>query len=216
MHDLTTRQTNETAGGSAIDEVAMAAANGASRRALLRGLAATVLATAGGGLAATTLAAKKRGQKRRKARKKPQKNQGQPKLPTPTPTPTTCTPGEFIARVSVPADGSTVQTPVLLEHVAYVLKPSGFWGTTDHLLQDAFAAFTFADPFRPKLFIDGVRTGLLLDGELPDIWGPYQPNHGYGLVVIGKGRRISFRMLDSDYTGNHGVVHVDVICAVQP
>lgn len=208
MNTMDTRITDETA----MDEVALAAAGGASRRGVLRGLAATLLATAGGGLAATTLATKKRGKKGRKHKGKPKK---QPTPPGKTPTPRTCVPGEFIARVSVPADGSTVTTPVLLDNVDYVLKPSGFWGTTNDLLQDAFAAFTFADPQSPRLNIDGVRTGLLLDGELPDIWGPYKPNHSYGLVVIGKGKPIAFRMLDSNYTGNNGVVHVDVTCAVQ-
>lgn len=208
MNSLDLKGTDETV----IDVVALAAAGGASRRTLLRGLAATLLATAGGGLAGTTLAAKRGGKKKRKNKKK---NKGQQKPPTQNPTPKTCTPGEFIARVSVPADGSTVKTPALLDDVDYVLRPSGFWGTGNDRLQDAFASFTFADPFSPRLFDQGVRTGLLLDGELPDIWGPYASNHGYGLVVIGKGQPIAFRMLDSDYTGNNGVVHVDVTCAVQ-
>ena len=201
-------------GETAIDQVALATAGGASRRTVLRGLAATLLATAGGGIAASTQAKNKGGKKGRKNKKK-HKGQQKPPTQTPTPAPKTCTPGEFIARVSVPADGSTVNTPVLLENVDYVLRPSGFWGTATNVLQDAFASFTFADPTSPKLTIDGVRTGLLLDGELPDIWGPYQQNHSYGLVVIGKGKSIGFRMLDSDYTGNNGVVHVDVTCAVQ-
>jgi hypothetical protein len=205
MNGMDARMTDEKT--IDIDDVALAAAGGASRRTVLRGLAATLLASAGGGIAASTQAKKKH--------RKKQKHKGRKKPPTQTPTPKTCVPGEFIARVSVPADGSTVKTPVLLDNVDYVLKPSGFWGTSNDLLQDAFAAFTFADPFSPKLNIDGVRTGLLLDGELPDIWGPYKPNHSYGLVVIGEGKSIGFRMLDSDYTGNNGVVHVDVTCAVQ-
>ena len=113
------------------------------------------------------------------------------------------------------ADGSTVNTPVLLDDVDYVLRPSGFWNTGNGLVQDAFAAFTFADPQSPKLFINGVRTGLLMNNELPDIWGQYKQNHSYGLVVIGKGESVGFRMLDTDYTGNDGVIHVDVTCAVQ-
>jgi hypothetical protein len=211
MDGMDTRITNETT--SDIDQVALAAAGGASRRTVLRGLAATLLATAGGGLAANAQAKKKRGKKGRKHKQKPHKWQPQP--PTPSPSPKTCTPGEFICRVSVLADGSTVNTPVLLKDVDYVLRPSGFWGTSNDLLQDAFAAFTFADPQSPRLFIDGVRTGLLMNGELPDIWGQYKPNHSYGLVVIGKGQPVEFRMLDSDYTGNSGVVHVDITCAVQ-
>lgn len=210
MNNMDLKGTNETA----IDAAALAAADGASRRTLLRGLAAALVATAGGGIAATTLAAKKRGKKKRKNKKK---NKGQPKPPTqnPTPTPKTCVPGEFIARVSVPADGSTVKTPALLDDVDYVLRPSGFWGAGNDRLQDAFASFTFADPFSPRLFDQGVRTGLLLNNELPDIWGQYKSNHSYGIVVIGKGQPVEFRMLDSDYTGNNGVIHVDVTCAVQ-
>lgn len=210
MHGMDTRMSDETT--IDIDDAALAAAGGASRRTVLRGLAATLLATAGGGITASTLAKKKGGKKKRRNNKK---HRGHQQPPTQTPTPRTCVPGEFIARVSVPADGSTVNTPVLLDDVVYVLRPSGFWGTTNDLLQDAFAAFTFADPFSPRLFLNGVRTGLLLDGELPDIWGSYKPSHGYGLAVIGKGKSIGFRMLDSDYTGNNGVVHVDVTCGVQ-
>jgi hypothetical protein len=207
MNGMIERMTDETA----IDEAALAAAGGANRRTVLRGLAATLLATAGGGIAASTMA-KQGGKKGRKKKK----HKGQQKPPTQTPPlPKTCVTGEVIGRVSVPADGSTVKTPVLLDNVDYVLRPSGFWGATNELLQDAFAAFTFADPQSPKLNIDGVRTGLLLDGELPDIWGPYQSNHSYALVVIGKGKPIAFRMLDSNYAGNSGVVHVDITCAVQ-
>jgi hypothetical protein len=206
MNGMEIKQTEETA----IDRAALAAAGGASRRTVLRGLAATLLATAGGGMAASTQAKKKGGKKGRKT-----KHKGEQKPSTKTPTPKTCTPGEFIARVSVPADGSTVSTPVLLDNVDYVLSPSGFWGTSNDLLQDAFAAFTFADPFSPKMFDQGVRTGLLLNGELPDIWGPYKSNHAYGIVFIGKGKPVDFRMLDRDYTGNNGVIHVDVTCAVQ-
>ncbi len=210
MNGMDLKTTDETA----IDQVALAAAGGGNRRTVLRGVAATLLATAGGGIAASTQARKKGGKKGRKKKKGQQTPPGQNPTPGQHP-PQTCTPGEFIARVSVPANGSTVNTPVLLENVDYVLKPSGFWGTGTNVLQDAFASFTFADPFSPRLFTDGVRTGLLLDGELPDIWGSYKPNHSYGIVVIGKGKSIGFRMLDNDYTGNSGVVHVDVTCAVQ-
>ena len=42
---------------------------------------------------------------------------------------------------------------------------------------------------------------------------PGQARHSTGSV--GKGQPIGFRMLDTDYTGNDGVVHVDVTCAVQ-
>lgn len=192
---------------AAIDQVALAAAGGANRRTLLRGLAAALVATAGAGLAGSTQA-RKRGKKGRK-----KKNKGPQKPPTQAPK--TCKPGEFIARVSVSADGSAVSTPVLLKDVDYVLKPSGVWGTGTNILQDAFASFTFADPFSPRLFDQGVRTGLLLNGELPDIWGPYQSNHSYGIVFIGKGKPVEFQMLDRDYTGNNGVVHVDITCAVQ-
>lgn len=207
MNGMEIKQTDETA----IDQVALAAAGGASRRTVLRGLAATLLATAGGGIAVTAQAKTKGGKKGRKKKQ----NKGHQTPPTQTPTPKTCTPGEFIARVSVMADGSTVNTPVLLDDVDYVLRPSGFWNTGNGLVQDAFAAFTFADPQSPKLFINGVRTGLLMNNELPDIWGQYKQNHSYGLVVIGKGKPIGFRMLDTDYIGNDGVVHVDVTCAVQ-
>jgi hypothetical protein len=206
-------------GETAIDRLTLAAA-GTSRRTVLQGLAATLLAPLGGGIA-TTQAKQKRGKKAHRKPRKIKHKAAQKTPPTPAPTTPppppakTCTPGTSIARVSVMADGSEVATPVLEDGVDYVLRPSGFWSTSNDRLQDAFASFTFADPFSPRLFDHGVRTGLLLDGLLPDIWEAYQPNHSYGIVVIGKGKPVRFRMLDFDYTGNSGVVHVDVTCAVQ-
>lgn len=203
---------------TAIDRLVLAAAAGTSRRTVLHGLAAALVATVGGGIA-TTQAKQKRAKKaHRKPRKTPRKPQPTPPPTTPTTPPPpkkTCTPGTFIARVSVMADGSEASTPVLEDGVDYVLNVSGFWNVSNDFLHDAFAAFTFADPFSPRLFDHGTRTGLLLDGILPDIWGSYHPNHGYALVVIGKGQPVKFRLLDTDYSGNGGVVHVDVTCAVQ-
>jgi hypothetical protein len=166
---------------------------------------------AAGGLVSTAEAKKRK--KKRKQHTPPTPTEDPTPTP-PTPTPKTCPPGTSVAFLSVPADGSAVSTPVLEKGVDYVLRPSGFWSTSNDLLHDAFAAFTFADPFSPRLFDNGVRTGLLLDNELPDIWESYQPNHSYGIVVIGKGKPVAFRMLDTDYSGNSGVIHVEVTCGV--
>jgi hypothetical protein len=195
---------------TAFDRTVQEMASGVSRRAVLRTLASGLVVAASGGIVATAEA---------KKRKKKGKKHHTPQTPTGNPTqdppaPKTCPPGTFIARLSVPADGTSVSTPILEQGVDYVLRPSGFWNTSNAWLQDAFAAFTFADPFSPRMFDNGTRTGLLLDGELPDIWESYQPNHSYGIVVIGKGKPVSFRLLDTDYSGNGGVVHVDVTCGV--
>jgi len=196
--------------GSRFDQLVQDMTTGVSRRTVLRTLASGLVVAAGGGIVSTAEA---------KKRKKKGKKHPAPTTPTGTPTqdppaPKTCPPGTFIARLSVLADGTAVSTPILEEGVNYVLRPSGFWNTSNDRLQDAFASFTFADPFSPRLFDQGVRTGLLLDNELPDIWEAYQSNHSYGIVVIGKGKPVAFRMLDTDYSGNGGVVHVDVTCGV--
>jgi hypothetical protein len=167
---------------------------------------------ASGGIVATAEAKKRK--KKGKKHHTPNTPGGGSTQNPPKPAPQTCAPGTSVARLSVPADGTSVSTPILEDGVDYVVRPSGFWSTSNDRLQDAFASFTFADPFSPRMFDNGVRTGLLMDGELPDIWESYQPNHSYGIVVIGRGQPVAFRMLDTDYSGNSGVIHVDVTCGV--
>ena len=205
-------QAGGDAENTAFDRTVQEMASGVSRRTVLRTLASGLVIAAGGGIVATAEA--KNRKKKGKKHHMPRNPGGDSSQNPPTPTPKTCPPGTSVAFLSVMADGSSVSTPVLEKGVDYVLRPSGFWSTSNDRLQDAFASFTFADPFSPRLFDNGVRTGLLLDGELPDIWESYQPNHSYGIVVIGKGKPVTFRMLDTDYTGNSGVIHVDVTCGV--
>jgi hypothetical protein len=81
-------------------------------------------------------------------------------------------------------------------------------------MNDAFAAYLFANPISPVLFNGGVRLGLAVNGESPDLWGSYNLSHVYNLVVIGKGERVSLRMLDSVYTDNARLLNVEVLCAV--
>ena len=197
---------------NAFDRTVQEMATGVSRRTLMRGLASGLVVAAGGGIVSSAEAKKRK--KKGKKQHTPQTPTGESRPQNP-PAAKKCPPGTSVAFLSVPADGSAVSTPVLEQGVDYVLRPSGFWGTSNDFLQDAFAAFTFADPFSPRLFDNGVRTGLLLDNELPDIWESYQSNHSYGIVVIGKGKPVSFRLLDTDYSGNGGVVHVDVTCGVK-
>jgi hypothetical protein len=200
---------------TAFDRTVQDMATSVNRRTVLRTLASGLVVAAAGIISTAEAKKRKKGKKGKKGKKHHQKTPtGNPTQNPPTPTPQTCPPGTSVARLSVPADGSAVSTPILQDGVNYVVRPSGFWSTSNDRLQDAFASFTFADPFSPRMFDNGVRTGLLLNNELPDIWESYQPNHSYGIVVIGKGQPISFRMLDSDYSGNSGVIHVEVTCGV--
>ena len=171
--------------------------DGVGRRAVVRGLAAALLA-AGGGIAATTQAK----QKRRK------KGQQQPKPPQ-----AICPPGKQIATLAVPADGSEVFTPVLAKGQRYSLRASGYWSTNGEYMNDAVAAFPFANPGEPVFFHNGVRLGLSVNGQLPDIWGTYKLSHAYRLVVVGDGKRLPLRMLDSVYSDNARLLTVEVFCA---
>ena len=182
------------------DHTVKAFASGGSRRAVVRSLAAGLLAVASGGIA-TDAPAKKKRKRKRKSKKKPQ-----------TPPPTTCPQGTLFAEVSVLADGSRAFTPVLKEGQVYILRASGYWSTNGDYMCDAFAAFLWKDPRSPMMYHNGVRLGLAVDGLSPDLWGTYSQSHTYHQIVIGKGKPVSLQMLDSVYSDNGRHLYVDVLC----
>ena len=186
-------------------------ASGGSRRAVVRGLAAGLLAAASGGIATDTLAKKKRKQKPKKKSKQKPKTLPGPRLPPTTPPPT-CPQGTLFAEVSVLADGSQSFTPVLEEGQVYILRAYGYWSTNGDYMCDAFAAFLWKDQRSPVMYNNGVRLGLAVDGLSPDHWGTYSQSHTYHFIVIGKGKPVSLQMLDSVYSDNGRHLYVDVLC----
>jgi hypothetical protein len=188
-----------------IDYTAKALANGANRRSVMRGLVAGLLATAGGGIATNALAKKKR-----------RKKKGTPQ-PKPDPRPQgACSEVTTVTFLSVPADGSIVETPVLKKGQIYHLRADGWWGHGGEYANDAYARFRFAAPSEHTLFENGVRLGLSVNGNSPDLWGnspdSYDPSHRYTMALVGKDAPATLRMLDSDYSENHRLLTVEVVC----
>ncbi len=118
-----------------------------------------------------------------------------------------------MALLTVPANGTTVNTPVLRNGQRYRLRATGFWLTNAQFGNDAFAAFPLADPHAPVLTLEGVRLGLALDGGSPDLWGDYNSAHGYQVEVTGRGRTMSLGYTDPIRGDNSGTVELEVTCA---
>lgn len=199
--------------GAAFQRKISALPAGISRRNAMRGLAATLLATAGTGLATTQA---RNSKKHRRKHKHGNAGKGPTPSTSPLPPPTTpavCVPGSRVASLAVPADGSAVFTPILAEGQTYRLRATGYWSTNGDYLNDAVAAFPFANPGAPVFFHNGVRLGLSVDAKLPDIWGTYQLSHEYALLLAGAGKPVSLRMLDSVYSDNARLLTVEVFCA---
>jgi hypothetical protein len=205
-------RTDENSGADPTgDRPGTAVATGTSRRTALRGLAAGLLAAASGGFATDTLAKQKR---RKKGKHKPTPTPTPPTTPPPTtPLPKRCPQGTEIATVSVPSDGSQVFTPVLEQGQTYILRAHGYWSTSGEYMCDAFAAFRYHDERTYVLYDNGVRLGLWVDGESPDLSSDlYNLSHTYHFIVIGKGKPVSLQMLDSVYSDNGRDLYVDVLC----
>jgi hypothetical protein len=162
-----------------------------TRRAVLRGIAALGL---GSGALKHSESAQAKNRKKRKKRK-------------------TCPRGKRIGAVAVPATGATVQTPVLRQGQRYRLRASGYWRTNATRGQDAFADFSIVAPGSHVKEFEGVRLGLAVDGDSPDLWGSYDPSHEYERVVTGQGDALSLRCSDAIYDDNTGAVFVEVLCA---
>lgn len=176
---------------SMFDRITRTLAAGASRRGVMRGLAAGLVAAAAGGLAVADTPAKKRNRPNKK----------------------TCKPGKVVTSVSVPANGSTATTPVLKSGQRYRLRAVGFWATNTIDGNDAFAAFPLNDPTKFTTVYEGVRLGLSVDGASPDQWGSYNSGHTYEQTISGQGRSLQLRYSDKGYSDNSGSLTVDVICA---
>lgn len=197
------RTVDPGAEGTTFDHTIKVFASGRSRRNVMRGVAAGFLAVASGGIATDTLA------KKRKPKPKPKK----PPLPTPPPI---CPLRTSIVHLSVVADGSQTFTPILEAGRNYILRAYGYWSTNGDYMCDAFAAFLWKDGRSPVLYHNGVRLGLAINGESPDLWGPYSQSHTYEFGVIGKGKPISLQMLDSVYSDNGRHLYVEVLCGAPP
>jgi hypothetical protein len=192
------------------DRTVKTMARGACRRTVVRGLVAGLATAASGGIVTDSPAKKRRKKKRKKSL--PTTPPTNPPTTSPTTPRPTCPQGALFAEVSVLADGSQSFTPVLEEGQVYVLSAYGYWSTNGDYMCDAFAAFLWKDPRSPLLYHNGVRLGLAVNGESPDLWGTYQQSHRYDLIVIGKGKPVSLQMLDSVYSDNDRHLYVDVFC----
>jgi hypothetical protein len=144
--------------------------------------------------------------KRNKKNRKRKKNGNQQ-------IPQTCQVGTPVGAVSVPATGTTVNTPVLTQGQRYRLRASGFWNSNATHGQDAFADFEVATPTTFVTTFQGVRLGLSVDGGSADVWGSYTTSHVYEQVVVGQGRALALGMTDLVFTDNSGSVLVEVLCA---
>jgi hypothetical protein len=125
----------------------------------------------------------------------------------------TCTPGTSVGSVSVPANDTTVNTPVLNAGQRYRLRAVGFWLTNATFGNDAFAAFPLANPNAPETTFQGVRLGLSVNGGSPDQWGTYNANHTYEQQITGQGGSVTLRFTDPVPADNSGSLTVDIFCA---
>ncbi len=125
----------------------------------------------------------------------------------------TCTPGQSVGSVTVPATGSAVNTPVLVAGQNYRLRATGFWTSNATHGQDAFADFELANPTVSVTTFQGTRLGLAVNGGTIDGWGSYNTNHVYERTLAGQGTAVSLAMSDVVFTDNSGSVTVDIFCA---
>ena len=181
--------------------------NRPSRRDALRGLV-----VAGFGLGALRLSNPVEAKNKKKRNKR--KNQQDQQTPqTPQTPPAICQSGTQVGAVSVPATGTSVNTPVLTAGQRYRLRASGFWSSNATHGQDAFADFEFANPAAFVTTFEGVRLGLAIDGGSADVWGSYSTGHVYEREVTGQGAALALRCSDKVHTDNSGSVLVEVLCA---
>ena len=193
------------------DHTVKAFAGHRSRRAVVRGLAAGLLAAASGGFASDTLA-KKRKRKRKKGTSKSQ--------PTPDPKPqSVCSEVTSIALINVPSDGSIVETPVLKKGQIYHLRAEGWWAQGGEYANDAYARYRYHAENEYNLSENGVRLGISVNGQSPDLWGPsadpaenYNLGHTYTMALVGKDAPVTLRVQDSNYHDNSRDLYVEVVC----
>jgi hypothetical protein len=194
------------------DDTARALAPGASRRTALRGLAAGLLALAGGGIASDTLAKKKKRKRKKKGTPKSQ--------PTPDPRPrSACSEVTSIAYINVPSNGDIVETPVLEKGQIYHLRAEGWWAQGGEYANDAYARYRYHADAEYNLYENGVRLGISVNGQSPDLWGSsadpdenYELNHRYTMALVGKDGPATLRVQDSNYNDNSRDLYVEVVC----
>ena len=116
----------------------------------------------------------KKGKRRNKRRKRqPRETGGQ----TPGGRNEVCRPGAPVAQLSVPADGTSVQTPVLAQGQAYLFQVTGAAATNGEASVDAEYGFPTADPNNIAAVVDvpvGIDVGLSIDDDTTD--GNILPN----------------------------------------
>ena len=197
-----------------IDHAAREVASSASRRTMVRGLATGLIMVAGGGIASDTLARKRR---KKKKGKKNRKNQ-----PSPTPDPgprSACSEVTSIALISVPSDGSVVETPGLAKGQIYHLRAKGWWAQGGEYANDAYARYRYHAENEYNLSENGVRLGISVNGQSPDLWGHsanpadnYNLSHSYTMAIVGRDAPVTLRVQDSNYNDNGRDLYVEVVC----
>jgi len=111
----------------------------------------------------------------------------------------TCPPGEVIASVPVPGNGTVATSPVLHAGQSYRLRTFGFALTNATHGQDAEYDFVIADPanrLKATGGVPGFDFGIADDGAAPS-WGPYNAGHIYESRIVGAGRAVTFQLLDN-------------------
>jgi hypothetical protein len=185
---------------------------GANRRTALRGLAVGLLGIAGGGIASDTLARKKKRKRKKKETPKPQ--------PTPDPGPRgACSEVTSIASINVPSNGNVVETPVLVKGQIYHLRAKGWWAQGGEYANDAYARYLYHADNEYNLSENGVRLGISVNGQSPDLWGHsanpaenYNPSHTYTMALVGRDAPLTLRVQDANYTDNSRDLYVEVVC----
>jgi hypothetical protein len=201
-------------GEALIHRAARGLARSASRRTIVHGLATGLMVAAGGGIASDTLA--------RKRRKKKKGNKNRRNQPTPTPDPgprSACSEVTSIALINVPSDGSIVETPALEQGQIYHLRAKGWWAQGGEYANDAYARYRYHAENEYNLSENGVRLGISVNGQSPDLWGPsanpaenYNLGHSYTMALVGRNAPVTLRVQDSNYNDNDRDLYVEVVC----
>lgn len=127
----------------------------------------------------------------------------------------TCPPGEVVASVPVPGNGTVATSHVLLAGQSYRLRAFGFALTNATHGQDSEYDFVIADPanlLKVTGGVPGFDFGIAVDGATKS-WGPYNTGHVYETRIVGAGRAVTFQLLDNYYADNSGTITIEVSCA---
>lgn len=136
-----------------------------------------------------------------------------------------CRPGRRVARLTLPADGSAVETPVLKKQQGYRLRVTGYVGLAIIDPPDIViggppavdAGFGFTRDAQPRT-ADRVRDldwGVAVDGVVP-AWGSFNPEHEYETEITGRGKALSLALIYDTTTfqaDGEGELIVAIECA---